>query len=188
MKNPFKEHLRIFAKNTYQDVLIQRDNGIYYISDGFTMLRLSSGHYELFAIPVNQQLYIMLEDGQSVVRRRDEKIPEPNPGGAHVLRDMWEKTQAQIPAKITRLLVENSEGDKIMRYVRIGGDVHIYNDDYIFAMRQYCGENVLATADRFPFLKWEDPATGAGCIVLPINNPAARDTVVKIAEVIKNGR
>ena len=186
MKNPYKEHLRIFAKNTAQNVLIQRDNGVYYISDGFTMIRLSSGQYELFAVPISP-LYIPLEDGQSVIRRRGEKLPEPNPGGAYVLRDMWEKTQAQIPAKITSLLTESRDGNKLMRYVHIGGNIHIYNDDYIFAMRQYCGENVFATADRFPVLKWEDTATGAGCIVLPINNPAARDTVVKIAEVIKNG-
>ena len=185
MRNPYKEHLRIFAKNAYQNVLIQRDNGFYYISDGFTMIRLSARHYELFAAPVNQQLYIMLEDGQSVIRRRGEKLPEPNPGSAHVLRDIWKKTQAQIPAKVTRLLVENSDGDKLMRCAHVGDEIHLYNDDYIFAIRQYCGENVLATADRFPVLKWEDTETGTGCIVLPINNPAARDTVVKIAEVIK---
>lgn len=184
MRNPYKQHLRIFYKNTAQNVCIQRDNGVYYISDGFTMIKLPAERYELFAVPVNP-LYIPLQDGQSVIRRRGEKLPEPNPGNVHMLRDIWEKTQAQIPAKITRLLVENSSGDKLMRYVRIGDNIHIYNDDYIFAIRQYCGENVFATAERFPVLKWEDPAMVTGCLVLSVNNSAARDTVVKIAEVIK---
>lgn len=183
MKNPYKQHLRIFAKNTAQNVLIQRDNGMYYISDGFTMIRLSAGHYELFATPINP-VYVPLEDGQSIIRRRGEKQVESNPGGAHVLRNMWEKTDARIPAKITRLLSESTSGDKLLRYVHIGDGIHLYNDDYIFAMRQYCNENVFATVDRFPVLKWEDPAMGTGCIILPVNNPAARDIVVKIAEVI----
>lgn len=184
MKNPYKQHLRIFAKNSYQSVLIERHDGIYYISDGFTMLKIPAGHYELFAVPVNQ-LYIVLEDEQSAIRRRGEKLPELKPGHDRTLLNVWEKTQARIPAKITRLLTESTQGDKLLRYVHIGDGIHLYNDDYIFAMRQYCGENVLATAERFPVLKWEDPVTAAGCIILPVNNPAARDTVVKIAEVIK---
>lgn len=184
MKNPYKKHLQIFAKNTRQPILIERHNGIYYIADGFTMLKIPAGHYELFAVPVNP-LYIILQDEQAATRRRGEKLPELKPGNDRTLFNIWEKTQARIPAKITRLLTENSQNTAMLRYIQIGENIHLYNENYISAMREYCGENVYGTRERFPVLLWEDPTTGTGCMILPVNNPAARDTVVKIAEVIK---
>lgn len=172
-RNQFKKHLDIFVKNKRQTVLIERKDDFYYISEGFTLLRLPAVYYEVLARPVNP-LFIHLENGQCATRQPRETLPELNPGKIGQLVNIWDRTKAENPAKLSRVIVETDTGHA--RAVNVGKKIMLYNETYITAMREYCGDDIHATADRFPVLKWEDP-TGTGCMVLGINNAAALDSI-----------
>lgn len=178
-KNYFKKHLDIFAKDKKHRIIIERHDDFYYISEGFTMIRLPAVFYEVFARPVNP-LFISLENGQNAARQPSEPLPVIRPDFSECLRKIWESTKAETPAQLSRLIIESDNA--AARVVKIDRKIMLYNNDFITAIRQYCGE-VKATADRFPVLKWEDEA-GTGCIVLGINNAALLDCIREIAAVL----
>ena len=179
-RNLYKKHLDTFIKNKNQRILIERHDNFYYISEGFTILRLPAVYYEVFARPVNP-MFIVLENGQQAKRQPGEKLPEILPGTADTCKKVWDTTEAINSAKLTPVIMEID--DKQCRIVKTGNKMMMYNERFIAAVRQYCGDDMKCTSDRFPVLKWEG-AAGDGCIILGVNNRAAWDNLRKVAEVI----
>jgi len=179
-RNPYKKHLDAFAKNNERPVLIEHHDDFYYISEGFTILRLPAVYYEIFARPVNP-LFISLENGQQAKRPPREKLPEIQPGTADTCKKVWTMTEATNDAKLTPVIMDLDNGQ--CQIVKTGNKMMMYNEKYINAIRQYCDDEIKCTADRYPVLKWEG-AAGDGCIILGVNNRAAWDNLRKVAEVI----
>lgn len=179
-RNPYKKHLDTFVKNKNQRVLIERHDDYYFISEGFTILRLHAVYYETFARPVNS-MFIPLENGQQAKRQPGEPLPEIQPGTADTCKKVWTMTKAINDAKLTPIIYETDNGQ--CRIVKTGNKMMMYNEKYINAIRQYCNDEIKCTADRYPVLKWEG-AAGDGCIILGVNNRAAWDNLRKVAEVI----
>ena len=73
-KNIFKKHLQIFIKST-QRTVIQRADDIYYISDGYTLLRLPDWLYNAEVRPVSP-IFPALENGQSATRQAGAPLAE----------------------------------------------------------------------------------------------------------------
>lgn len=167
--NIFKKHCNLFIKNKKQNVLIERYNDNYYISDGFTLLRVPDFIYNVAVRPLSP-MFVPLENKQGAVRRAGEILPEIKAGHCTTLHDCFTRYEATQAAEITPFVYNPVNDSKV--YIRLvnlqNGKPMTYNDIYIEAVLEYCG-TLSATADRFPVLKWEDP-NGTACMVLPVNN------------------
>ena len=181
--NIFKKHLTIFAKKS-KKLVIHRVNDIYYICDGYTMLKIPAIHYEVYARPVSS-VFIPLENDQSADRSAGELLPKifaPSYNAANI----FESHKAEKPAIITDLL-HLGEGKKVMRFFTVDNEkVAIYNNDYINAVLEYANsDKFMATSDRFPVLKWEDMGLDIGCLVMPINNAVALGNLAYVGGILK---
>lgn len=167
--NIFKKHCNLFIKNKKQNVLIERYNDNYYISDGITLLRVPEYIYNCSIRPLSS-MFIPLENKRGAIRRPGEILSDIKPEICTTLHDCFTRYEAVNPVTITPF-VYNPVTDLKM-YIRLvtlsNGKPMTYNDVYIEAVLEYCG-TLSATADRFPALKWEDP-NGTACMVLPVNN------------------
>jgi hypothetical protein len=181
--NIFKKHLSIFDKKSVK-LVINRENDVYYICDGYTMLKMPAIHYEVYARPVSPA-FIPLEDGQCAIRAAGDVLPKIS-APSYNAANIFNGHKADEPALITDLL-HLGEGKKVMRFVNVNNDkIAIYNNDYINAVMEYAvSDKFNATSDRFPVLKWENADMQLGCLVMPINNATALGNLAYIGGILK---
>lgn len=175
--NNYKKHAMIFAKNKKQKIIITRENDHYYISEGYTMLKLPAVYYDVLLRPLSP-LFLQLENGQKAIRRPGEELPEIDPGTAD-LANIFSRYKCENPVNITDFLY-NPIGNKkaAIRLVEINWNFQQYNDDYISAAVEYA-DSFTASPDRFPILKYENEM-GVGCLIMPINNQACNEAICNL--------
>ena len=166
-KNQYKKHAMVFAKNKKQRIIVERKGDFYYISEGFSMLRIPYVFYEILVHPL-APLFVKLEDGQKATREAGREIPTIGYGDGSLAR-IFDKANATVETSVTPFLYAPVEGlCHNIRLVYVGKRMVQYNDTYLTAAMEYAtGFN--ATNDRHPILKFEDEI-GVGCIIMPINN------------------
>lgn len=181
--NVFKKYLNLFIKNKQQKTVIQRDNDIYYICNGYIMLRLPAVFYTAYARTLSP-IFCELENGQSATRKPGEMLAELDPPSKSMVK-IFVDTETPNAATITDLFYITSE-KKTVRYVKTGKKkITVYNNDYITAALDFVPfDQFQATADRFPVLKWIDSDFETGVLIMPVNNPAALNAVLDVAEVL----
>lgn len=180
--NNYKKHAMIFAKNKKQKIIITRENDCYYISEGFTMLKLPAVYYDVLIRPLSP-LFLTLENGQKAIRRPGEELPEMDMGVAS-LENIFSRFKCENPVNITDFVYDPIGNKKAaIRLTEINGKFHQYNDDYISAALEYA-DSFTASADRFPVLKYENDM-GAGCLIMPINNQACNEAIYNLKEAMR---
>lgn len=185
-RNIFKKHCNLFIKNKKQNVLIERYDDNYYISDGFTLLRVPEFIYNCSVRPLSP-MFIPLENGQGAIRRPGETLPDIKPGHrTTTLHDCFTKYEAINPVTVTPFVYNPVNDPKMfIRLVTLHDNRPMcYNDYYMEAIHEYCGV-LTATADRFPALKWEDPTNRTACMVLPVNAKPCFAALNDLVEVLK---
>ena len=182
--NVFKKYLNLFVKNKSGKVVIQRDNDLYYICDGYIMLRLPAVFYTAYARTLSP-MFIELENGQSATKQPRDILPTLDPPSKSMVK-IFLDTDATNAATITRLFYITDE-KKMLRYVQTGEKkISLFNDQYISAALDFVPvDQFRATADRFPVLKWTDTDYQTGVLIMPVNKAAALDHVCNVAEVLR---
>ena len=180
--NLYKKHALLFAKNKKQRIIIQMENDCYYITDGFTMLKLPAVYYEVLIRPLSP-LFLRLENGQKAIRKPGEELPEIDLT-APSLADIFSKYKCEIPVNITDF-VYDPIGNKYaaIRMVEINWNFYQHNDTFIAAALEYAVE-FKASGDRFPVLKYEDDM-GVGCLIMPINNTKCYESMANLKEAMR---
>lgn len=180
--NNYKKHAMIFAKNKKQKIIITRENDCYYITDGYTMLKLPAVYYEVLLRPLSQ-LFLQLENGQKAIRRPGEELPEIDPGAAE-LANIFSRFKCENPVNITDFLYDPIGNKKAaIRLAEINWKFHQYNDGYISAAMEYA-DSFTASADRFPVLKYENEI-GVGCLIMPVNNTTCNNAIGNLKEAMR---
>lgn len=169
--NMFKKHLAIFAKKSAK-LVIHREADVYYVCDGFTMLKMPAIYYEVYARPV-ASAFIPLESGQCAIRAQGEALPKLS-APTYDCAKIFNGHSAKLAANITDLMCLG-EGKRTIRFVTVADKkVATYNNDYINAVLEYANKDTFrATEDRFPVLKWENEELQLGFLIMPINNARA---------------
>ena len=180
--NLYKKHAMLFAKNKKQRIVITRENDCYYITDGFTMLKLPAVYYDVLIRPLSP-LFLQLENGQKAIRKPAEELPEIDLT-APTLADIFNRYKCENPVNITDF-VYDPIGNKYaaIRMVEINWNFYQYNDTFMGAALEYAAE-FKASGDRFPALKYEDDM-GVGCLILPINNAKCNDSMANLREAMR---
>ena len=180
--NLYKKHATLFVKNKKQRTVITRENDCYYITDGFTMLKLPAVYYDVLIRPLSP-LFLHLENGQKAIRKPGEELPEidftaPN------LADIFSRYKCENPVNITDFIYDPI-GNKYaaIRMVEISWNFHQYNDAFIAAALEYAAA-FKASGDRFPVLKYEDDM-GVGCLIMPINNANCNESMANLKEAMR---
>lgn len=180
--NMFKKYVNLFVKNKSTSIVIQRKNDCYYICDGFIMLKLPAVFYNGYVRPVSP-IFPDLPEGQNAIRKPGEALAELAPENGN-MADLLDKFNADNPAQLTRLLCLNDQ-NKLVRYVKIGENkMSVYNNDFITAAQEFIDdENVKATSDRYPVLKWENTEMQIACVIMPVNFPGALTALKDVSTV-----
>ena len=180
--NLYKKHAMLFAKNKKQRIIIQRENDCYYISDGFTMLKLPAVYYDVLIRPLSP-LFLQLENGQKAIRKPGEEPPEIDLTAPN-LADIFSRYKCENPVNITDF-VYDPIGNKYaaIRMVEINWNFYQYNDTFIASALEYAIE-FKASDGRFPILKYVDDI-GAGCLIMPINNAKCNESMANLKEAMR---
>lgn len=117
MANTFKKHLTILAKKSAK-LVINREDDVYYICNGSTMLRMPDIYYETYARPVSSA-FIPLENGQSAIKQPGDIMPRLS-APTYCTTKIFNSHDAKLPAEITDLMCL-SDGKKTIRFVSISG-------------------------------------------------------------------
>lgn len=180
--NNYKKHAMIFTKNKKQKIIITRENDSYYISEGYTMLKLPAVYYDVLLRPLSP-LFLQLENGQMAIRRPGEELPEIDPGAAN-LANIFSLWKCENPVNITDFVYDPIGNKKAaIRLTEINGKFYQYNYDYISAAMEYA-DSFTASADRFPVLKYENEM-GVGCLIMPVNNQHCNDAISNLKEAMR---
>lgn len=181
--NMFKKYVNLFVKNKTTSIVIQRKDDCYYICDGFIMLKLPAVFYTAYVRTVSP-IFPDLAEGQNAIRKPGEALAELAPENRN-FADLLDKFNADKPAKLTRLLCLNDQ-NKLVRYVNIGKNkMAVYNNDFIAAAQEFIdSENVKATSDRYPVLKWENADMQIACVIMPVNFPGAAAALKDVAMIL----
>lgn len=165
MKNPYKKHLSCILKNaSTRKLYLQRSDDFYYISDGFSILRLSRYLYELLAMPVDWRL-VPLEAGQCATSSSGART-EATPGGVDLMRFF----DGAGGAPVLLSPVFYNDGKKQRRILLCGGRPVAYDAEYVTAILSYATvERLRAGGGKYPALYADEPAHG--CVVLPCRIP-----------------
>lgn len=179
--NLYKKHALLFAKNKKQRIIIQRENDCYYISEGFTMLKLPAVYYDVLIRPLSP-LFLQLENGQKAIRRPGEELPEMDVGAAD-LANIFSRYKCENPVNITDFLYDPiGNKNAAIRLAEIDWKFHQYNDGYISAAMEYA-DSFTASNDRFPVLKYENEMS-VGCLIMPINNKPCSEAIGNLREAM----
>lgn len=164
MKNMYKKHCDIFVKSAKtQNIHLQRENGLYYITDSCTALAVPAALYDEFIRPLNA-LFIPLKDGEKAIKRTTCAFTEADKNGCDI-KSIFEGATAETPVQVLPLILR---GKNKMDYqiTKIGGRALCFNAVYMAATAEYlCGEPYKAGSGRWPMIKAES-ASGS-CLVLP---------------------
>ena len=181
--NLYKKHAMLFVKNKKQKIIITRENDCYYITDLYTMLKLSAVYYDVLIRPLST-VFIQLENGQKAIRNPGEELPEIDLTAPN-LADIFNLYKCENPVNITDF-VYHPIGNKYaaIRMVEINRNFYQYNGKFIDAALEYA-EEFMASGDRFPVLKYEDDM-GVGCLIMPINNAKCNESIANIKEAMRN--
>lgn len=171
MKNYYKKHLNIFIKGK-NPLHLQREEDLYYITDGYTILRLNAVEYTMFAQAYNP-VFIPLENGQRATKQLTEILPKLNPSGMDIKKFFPE--EMNIPVKVTPFEYLDSENKTRISIVQAGNRLVTYNAAYIEAASEYTGRKFsVHKLEKFPVLGYSDDV-GTGCAIMPINKPEVAD-------------
>ena len=179
--NNYKKHAMIFAKNKKQKIIITRENDCYYVSEGYTMLKLPAVYYDVLIRPLSP-LFLQLENGQKAIRRPGEELPEMDVGAAD-LANIFSRYKCENPVNITDFLYDPiGNKNAAIRLAVINRNFYQYNDNFISAAMEYA-DSFTASGDRFPVLKYEDDI-GVGCLIMPISNKPCLDAIANLREAM----
>lgn len=128
MKNNYKKIIRIYDKAERR--LISNIDGFYYVTDGFTAVKLPEGVYKLF-FQTEKPYYKDLEPGQGLIIE-DVKKPAPDPVDAIKVDEFFQLREDRAPAERVGLQQEVS-GGRVLDLWDIGGKLAGFNLDYIKA-------------------------------------------------------
>lgn len=179
MKNMYKKHCDIFVKSAKRkDIHIQRENGAYYITDGYTVLTVPAVYYDNFIRPLNA-IFTPLQDGEKAIKRTNSAFTEIDPG-AWDIKHIFEITTTETPVQILPLAF-HGENKAEYQLAKVNSRVLCFNAAYMAATAEYlCGEPFTAGGGRWPTIKAE--STFGGCLVLPCN---CREKLSELLEVLQ---
>jgi hypothetical protein len=165
-KNQYKKHAMVFAKNKKQRIIVERKGDFYYISEGFSMLRIPYVFYEILVHPL-APLFVKLEDGQKAIREAGREFPTIGCSDGSLAR-IFDNTKATLETTVTCFLYDDPDCNRSLHLVNVGKRLVAYNDEFLRATMEYATA-FNATNDRHPVLKFEDEI-GVGCIIMPVNS------------------
>ena len=177
-KNPYKKHAMVFVKNNKMRIVVERTGDNYYISEGFSMLRIPYVFYEILIHPLNP-MFVKLEDGQKAIREAGREFPTIGCSDGSLAR-IFDNTKATLETTVTCFLYDDPDYNRNLHLVNVGKRLVAYNDEFLRATMEYATA-FNATNDRNPVLKFEDEI-GVGCIIMPVNSEsfaAALETLRK---------
>lgn len=185
-KNIFKKHLTCFIKNKKGKVVINRVSDLYYICDGFTMLRVPVDVYNS-CIRTESPIFCPLENEQHATREAREPLATVSPYKSTAMADIFNRTQATQPAALLHWVYDDPAHYKHpLRAVQVAGKVISFDSRYTDAISEYAALDALgASADRHPVIKWADTDSGLGCLVMPVNSDHFRSALADLVEVVK---
>lgn len=135
-KNPFKKHATIFAKgkNSYNGLTIERHGNDYYISDGFTMLKINNCFYQVYIQPVSE-LFILLEDNTCIrYVHKSAPIIKKSDTLKNYFEHFYPTTNAH-KVEFTSIFVNTANG--IVRIAKIHNKIAVFNDEFCKAVFDY---------------------------------------------------
>lgn len=164
MKNMYKKHCDIFVKSARtQNIHLQRENGLYYITDSYTLLVVPAALYDEYIRPLNA-LFIPLKDGEKAIKRTNCALAEADENGCDI-KHIFDGATAGNPAQALPLILRGKNKTDY-QIVKIGGRALCFNATYMQAVAEYlCGEPFKASGGRWPTIKAE--SSYGACLILP---------------------
>lgn len=183
MKNIYKKHCDIFLKSSKKaNIHIQRDNGFYYISDGFTILTVKEGVYNEFIAPLSD-VFIPLHDGYEAIKRCSSGHIDIVQNSS-TLKRIYDTASAEAPTQLLPLMLEDRSSKKSYQLVKVRERVLGYNAAYIDAAADYlCGAEFTGGGGDWPVIKGE--SAFGGCLIMPCNCSSKLSSLLKTLRNLK---
>lgn len=182
-KNIYKKHVKVLTEELAKgkNMVIERKGDYVIISEGYTMLKVWIYNYNVYIRPLDPAHFILIEDGEKILWRGSSLEPEKSKELS--MFRIFEETKTDKECKLTGFLIDDdiSCNGRMLRLCSIGNVVTTFNEKYIKAIREYCGE--MRGHSKYSPIKWEDEI-GNGCLVLPVRLDNTKQNMIRTLQTL----